>query len=334
MFTSIASSGKARIFAMIAALFVGFTLVSTDFAEARRGGSFGSRGMRTFQTAPSTRTAPKPTGPVERSMTPNTGTNNPAARQNPSVAQQRPGGLFGDTSGLMRGIFIGGLFGMLLGYGFGGLAGMLGFALQMLLLVMLGSLFVGWLRSRNQPATAGGPQAPNSVSRDGMMGNAAPQDSGRASSFTVPKIGAAAGTPQAAGDEDIKMTQADIDTFERRLAEVQEAFAREDIAALRKLSTPEMVSYFSEELADNAKRGVQNNVHGTHLVEADVAEAWREGNEDYATAAFRYESVDVMRDRNTGEIVEGDDRPTETVELWTFVRRRGEGWKLSAIQEA
>jgi predicted lipid-binding transport protein (Tim44 family) len=30
----------------------------------------------------------------------------------------------------------------------------------------------------------------------------------------------------------------------------------------------------------------------------------------------------------------GVDEPTETVELWTFVRRNGGDWKLSAIQEA
>jgi predicted lipid-binding transport protein (Tim44 family) len=41
-----------------------------------------------------------------------------------------------------------------------------------------------------------------------------------------------------------------------------------------------------------------------------------------------------MRDRQTGAVVEGDpDRPTTTTELWTFVRRPGEPWKLSAIQE-
>ena len=86
--------------------------------------------------------------------------------------------------------------------------------------------------------------------------------------------------------QDITLEQADLDTFEKRLAEVQSAFAAEDHAALRRLSTPEMVSYFSEELADNAKRGVRNEVTDVHLVEADIAEAWNEGDDDYATAAF------------------------------------------------
>jgi predicted lipid-binding transport protein (Tim44 family) len=324
--------GTTRIFALIAALFVGLTLVSTDFAEARRGGSFGSRGTRTFQTAPTTRTAPNQAGPVERTMTPNPGST--ATRQTQPAAQQR-NGLFGGMNGLMRGLLIGGLFGMLLGYGFGGFAGMLGFLLQLVLLVVVGSLVMGWLRSRRTPATAGGPQPSQGFDfgRNGMNREAEPAATPeRRGSFTVPSFGS--GTSSAPVSQDIEMGKDDLDTFERRLSEVQQAFADEDHAALRRLSTAEMVSFFSEELADNAKRGLRNEVRDTHLVEADIAEAWREGDADYATAAFRYESVDVLRDRNSGEIVEGEDKLTETVELWTFVRHRGEDWKLSAIQAA
>jgi predicted lipid-binding transport protein (Tim44 family) len=40
-----------------------------------------------------------------------------------------------------------------------------------------------------------------------------------------------------------------------------------------------------------------------------------------------------MVDRTTGKLVDGDDRnPSETTEIWTFVRRPGSDWKLSAIQ--
>ncbi len=166
------------------------------------------------------------------------------------------------------------------------------------------------------------------------MRDAAPQAAtGRTSSgFTMPSFGG--GHAPAAQTRDIELGQADLDTFEKRLAEVQAAFAAEDHAALRRLTTPEMVSFFSEELADNAKRGVRNEVTDVHLVQADIAEAWSEGDEDFVTAAFRYESVDVMRDRQTGALAGGVEQPTETVELWTFVRSRGGEWKLSAIQEA
>jgi predicted lipid-binding transport protein (Tim44 family) len=104
---------------------------------------------------------------------------------------------------------------------------------------------------------------------------------------------------------------------------------------LRRLATPEMVSYLSEELADNAKNGIRNEVSNVSLLEADIAESWREDDRDYATAALRYESLDVMRDRATGKIVAGEaDRPTETTELWTFTRQNGGDWKLAAIQQA
>ncbi|MFU0508058.1 hypothetical protein ACLKMW_26510, partial [Pseudaminobacter sp. NGMCC 1.201702] len=115
--------GRFRFLALLSAAFVAMMLVSVDFAEARRGGSFGSRGFRTQQATPPTPTAPNQTSPVERSMTP---APNAATRQQQTVGQQQRPGLFnGLGGGLMRGILIGGLFGMLLGYGFGGMAGAL-----------------------------------------------------------------------------------------------------------------------------------------------------------------------------------------------------------------
>ena len=329
------------LFALFAAFFFSFTLISTDFAEARRGGSFGSRGSRTFQAPPPTRTAPAQTAPVERSMTPAPA---PGATRQQTGAQQAASpqrqGMFGGGLGgsLMRGILIGGLFGMLLGYGFGGMAGALGFLIQLLLVGALIWLAMAFFRSRQTPAMAGGAPAPSGgpgFGREPLARDAAPAPR-KAGGFTVPAIGGAA-APAVESEpelEFIRLDQADLDTFQQRLSEVQEAFSREDHAALRRLTTPEMVSFFSEELADNARRGVVNEVSGVHLLQADVSEAWHENDADYATTALRYEAVDVLRDRATGDLAGGSEQPTETVELWTFVRENGGDWKLSAIQEA
>ena len=65
-----------------------------------------------------------------------------------------------------------------------------------------------------------------------------------------------------------------------------------------------------------------------------ISEAWREGADEYATVALKYESRDVTRDRATCSIVSGDDAVTTTTELWTFVRTNGRAWRVSAIQEA
>lgn len=321
-------SRSSRFAVLFAGLFLALSMVTADYAEARRGGSFGSRGTRTFQSVPPTRTAPHPAAPVERSMTPAT---NNAARQTP--ASQRPGIFSGLGGSMMRGLLLGGLIGLLLGQGFGGLAGMLGLLLQGLLIggaIMLAIRFFRSQSARNQaPAMAGVPRSMGNFGR-----NAAGQpETGNVSSFPIPGIGSGFGRTAQASDE-ITMTPADLDTFQQRLTEVQEAFGREDHAGLRRLATPEMVSYLSEELADNAKKGIRNDVSDVSLLEADIAESWREDDRDYATAALRYESLDVMRDRASGKIVAGEaGRPTETTELWTFTRQNGGDWKLAAIQQ-
>jgi len=133
---------------------------------------------------------------------------------------------------------------------------------------------------------------------------------------------------------EITITDSDKATFERLLNDVQDAFGHEDYGRLRELTTPEIMSYLSEELSQNATSGRRNEVSATRRIDAEVSEAWQEDNVEYATIAMRYESIDVMRDRTSGAIVSGDPHtPSETRELWTFVRLISGVWKLSAIQE-
>ena len=332
-------SRTTRFATLFAGLFLAFSMVAVDHADARRGGSFGSRGTRTFQSAPPTRTAPQQTAPMERSMTPNTGpaTQNSAARPG-AAAQQRPGFMSRFGGSMLGGLLLGGLFGMLLGNGFGGLAGMFGMLLQVLLIGGAIWLVLRLIRSRPVASSAPAGAAAGAASGNGNFSyrDAAPGEEGGKRAFSIPSIGGGLGSaPQQPVSEEITLDQGDLDTFQRLLAEVQEAFGREDHKALRRLVTPEMVSYLSEELADNAHKGVRNDVTDVQLLQADIAEAWNEGDRDYATAALNYSSIDVTRDRASGKVVEGDaDAPTEVTELWTFVRQKGGDWQLSAIQEA
>ncbi len=331
-------SRTTRFATLFAGLFLAFSMVAVDHADARRGGSFGSRGTRTFQSAPPTRTAPQQTAPMERSMTPNTGqATNPAtnAARPGAAAQQRPGFMSRFGGSMLGGLLMGGLIGMMLGQGFGGLAGMFGMLLQVLLIGGAIWLALRLFRSRQAnsgPAMAGaGAGGGNFNYRD-----AAPREEGKRA-FNIPNIGGSGmgSAPQQPATREIELDQSDLETFQRMLTEVQEAFGREDHKALRRLVTPEMVSYLSEELADNAQNGVRNDVTDVQLLQADIAEAWNEGDRDYATAALNYSSIDVTRNRTTGEVVDGDEKePTETTELWTFVRQNGGDWQLSAIQKA
>jgi predicted lipid-binding transport protein (Tim44 family) len=314
------------------AMAASFTMA--DFADARRGGSFGSRGSRTWMAPSTTPTAPRTTGPVERSMTPRTQQAEPTMASRPGApAAARPGLFGGGFGGILGALAVGGLVGMLLGHGMGGFAGFLGLILQLGILALVVMMVLRFMAGRRQAATAGASPRPapapvgtdlfgRFLDRDGTMG-------GHDGATPVRAVGAIEPT------DEIGISQKDLDTFERLLAKTQSAFGREDYSALREIATPEVVSYLSEELSQNATRGLRNQVDGVKLLQGDLAEAWRERDQDYATVAMRYESRDVMRDRQTGRVVEGDpDRPTEATELWTFVRPRNGDWKLAAIQEA
>lgn len=327
---------------------IGLVLVTIAAApaEARRGGSFGSRGARTYEAPPPTRTAPVAAAPIQRSMTPPAARTAPADAASPASrapatgAQAGPaparGGLFGGLgAGLLGGLVAGGLIGALLGNGFGGLgAGLLNTLLQLAILGLGVWLVLSLLRRRNaaQPAVATAAfRAPAATSAPTTSQGA----SGASAQFQ--RTGASSGGAQSAVPEAdgvaMPLIQADREEFERLLGEVQAAFSREDYAALRSLTTPEVMSYLAEELSQNATAGRRNEVRDVRLLQADVAEAWREGETSYATCALSYESIDVMRDRTTGSVLQGDpDQPTRTLEHWTFVRRPGEPWKLSAIQ--
>ena len=313
--------------ALTAALAI--SLVAAAPADARRGGSFGSRGYRTYSAPRPTSTAPGYTAPVQRSMTPGSpGGYQPAGPSYMPGAggyiPRRPG--FG--TGLMTGLVTGGLIGGLMGHGFGGGwgygggmgmgGGFLTILLQLLIFGLIAS-FVMRLFRRRTPMMAGG--------------FASPFDAGPAPQ-AGPWGGPMGGGQSYSPADEIAVSSADRAAFERLLGEVQGAFGREDYGALRAVTTPEVMGYLAEELSDNATHGRKNEVSAVRLIRSDVSEAWREGDADYATLALNYESIDVMRDRTTGAVLSGDpNRPTSTTELWTFVRRAGGPWKLSAIQE-
>jgi predicted lipid-binding transport protein (Tim44 family) len=137
---------------------------------------------------------------------------------------------------------------------------------------------------------------------------------------------------RASGTDEVGLTPEDFNSFERLLGNVQGAYGAEDIGGLRSLATPEMLSYFSEDLAANASKGVVNRISDVKLLQGDLSEAWREGETEYATVALRYSLDDQTVERDSGRLVEGG--PDEATEVWTFMRRRGGHWLVSAIQQS
>ncbi len=100
-----------------------------------------------------------------------------------------------------------------------------------------------------------------------------------------------------------------------------------------------MLSYFSEELTRNASQGVQNIVSDVRLLKGEISESWEESDLQYATAYMRWSATDYVARLGSSPgqpdfLVSGDPKtPSEAEEVWTFVRRRGGNWLLSAIQQ-
>lgn len=308
-----------RGFGMMAVVLATLAMLA-GAADARLGGglSSGSRGGRTYSAPPPTATAPS-ASPFQRSVT------QPSSPGYANPVRPSPfgGGFFG--RGMFGGFFAGfltaGLLGLLFGHGFwggiGGFFSLIGMMIQLGLIALIGMFLWRYFQGR-QPAFAGHSYRGNDSLRANVLGGAG--------------YGGGGGRPRR---DEVGITGADYDAFERLLGETQAAYSAEDIGALRSRATPEMLSYFSEDLAKNASRGVVDRISDVKLLQGDLAEAWREGDTDYATVAMRFSLIDSLIERASGRVVEGDPvQPQQATEFWTFRRARGGPWMLSAIQQA
>jgi predicted lipid-binding transport protein (Tim44 family) len=282
-------------------------------ARAGGGSSMGSRGSRTYMAPPPTSTAPGGANGIQRSITPNSG----GSYGQPSYGQYgygtRP--LFGGgfTSGLLGGLIGAGLGGLLFGRGFfggvSGFGGLIGLLLQLGLLFLLVRWLFRMFAGTARPAFAG----PGTMTRG------------------MPQPGAA---PSSGGMRPVAITPQDYTAFERTLSDVQTAWSAHDLRALQTMATPEMVAYFNEQLSQQVSRGVRNLVRDVRLDHGDLAEAWSEGGQDFATVAMRFSMIDATYGQ-AGQVVDGSaaERVNAT-ELWTFARSQGGRWILSAIQQS
>lgn len=254
--------------------------------------------------------------------------------------------------GLMAGLVGAGIVGLLMGSGLfsglGSLASILGLLLQLALIGGIIWLAVSWWRRRQQPAMATGgydrtsmgpapvPPAPQAGPTDAPRSALPGIGSGLGAGAGL-GLGAAASRGFGSPTRPLKLDGPDFERFEKLLEEVQGAYAREDIAYLRRISTEEMAGYFQEDLEEQESKGVVARSGGVKLLDGDLSEAWAEASGEYATVAMRYEITDALVDRETGRVVEGDlTKPQEVTEVWTFVRAHEsgpQGWLLSAIQQ-
>lgn len=301
-----------------------FSPLAADASAARVGGghSLGSRGGQTFNLPPSTVTAPKAAAPIERSMT-SFGTRAPAVAR--PVIMAVPSRFGGYGAVLAGGLAGAALFALLWSAVSAGSVSDIGPIMQIALIAGAAWLLLTFGRGPKKPALARGPSGSPTAAARNMLE--------RFRQTLASNGGFAAG----GGPSALAIGSADYDRFEELLQDIQRAYGRDNSFALGAMTTPEMFSYASQDLAENAKTGVRNELSGVNLLQGDLSEAWHETGSDYATMAMRYDLIPVVAQQGSGRATSGVRIASEEVtELWTFRRDDRDpeqGWQLSAIQQ-
>lgn len=293
-------------------------------------GSQGSRGSKTFDN--------NGAKPIERSTTPQTAPNAPATARpapapalapqpmaQPSFFQRHPilTGLAAGFAGSWLGHMIFGANNSMAAAGGEGAEAAAGGGsmLPLLLLFGLGAAAIYYFRRMRQPSVTTTGQA---FQRNTLESETEPF---------------AAGQMANASSLNTVLTSEDESKFRQMLMDAQTAWSKQDLDALKRLTTPEMLHYFSNALSENVSKDVENHVEDVAVLQSDVRETWTEDSKDYATIRFRWKArdynVSLAKGRGEpGSTADGNDQtPVEAAEAWTFLRYQGGRWLLSAIQQ-
>jgi predicted lipid-binding transport protein (Tim44 family) len=311
-------------------------------------GSIGSRGSRTYDN--------NGYKPIERSNTPAPSAGRaaaPAAQPQPAVSppfwQRHPilTGLAAGIAGSWIGHMLFGANNTLAAHPESGTtegASDSGFgSIFMLLLLMLlgGAVLYYFMKVRRGPsATPAYAGLTRNAVADPVIGKGSVQsgwagDMGKGAVLAAPGWAGEMAQPQIASP----VSAADQDKFKQILGDVQAAWSKQDLDALKRLTTPEVLHYFSTALSENVSREVENHIEDLRVLSIEINESWTEEATDYVTALLRWTARDytVSLSKQRGEagyVVEGNEQmPTEVSEAWTFLRYRGGKWLLSAIQQ-
>ena len=223
----------------------------------------------------------------------------------------RHGWIGGFAAGFLGAGVLGLLFGKGLFAGLSGIASAFGLTVQIALIVALGRLIWRWWHGGEAVAFAD--LSPRQLA----------DAYGRPRRDLLPTVGAPVIT-------DLALTASDHDWFDRLFEEIISACERKDVAALRARVTPDLLAKLAPDSVFPVGGNTVTAGSGTALLGSHVAEAWRAGATDYAAVAMRCASADVDAG---GHADTSASCPTEVTQVWSFVRRPGQPWLLSSIQQ-
>ncbi|HUJ69363.1 MAG TPA: Tim44 domain-containing protein, partial [Syntrophorhabdales bacterium] len=283
-------------------------------ARVGGGGSFGSRGSRTYSL---------PGGPSGPSR----------SYQPPSQAPSGPfggGGSFRSLAGGIIGGMIGGMLFRSFGLGYGGWGGG-GIGLFDILLIAVILYTVYRFVTRRQRAAS-----------EAAFYEASPMDTpSYHPSLESSHNPALEGADLQTGLRHIRQIDPSFDEAAFRdgcmdsFFKIQGSWANRDMLPVRSLLTDDM--YGSIENDAEALKGARqiNKLDNIAVRSIDIVEAWQEPGRDYVTVRFYANLLDYTVDEATGQVVSGSKNdPVKFEEYWTFARPIGErSWQLSAVTQ-
>ena len=300
------------------AVLVWFVVIvaGTAFARVGGGSSSGSRGSRGMSTpsrppAPALPSTPAP-APAPGSPYPG-----PAPSQYP-----QGGGFLRGLAGGLAGGFLGSLLFGRGGYGGGGGIGLF----DILLLAGLGYLGYRYLVKRRQEQAVSLPPAqepaPGPYAAAPTVADASAEDRKRGLDFI---------RRMDPSFDEKGFCESASDVFFR----LQGAWTRRNLAPVTGLLTDEMRGILQADVDGLKSKGQVNRLENISVRNVEIAEAWQESGQDFATVLFQANLLDYTTDE-AGKVLSGSDSvPVKFEEFWTFTRPVGPGaWKLSAIQQA
>jgi len=293
-------------------------------ARVGGGGSFGSRGSRTY-TAPRSTPAPTPSSPSQ-----GTGQYNPAQ---PAPQPSAGGGFLRGMAGGLVGGMLGGMLFRSLGFA-GGSGGGFGGGIGIMEIILIGALLYGiyWFIKRRRSEVSAGTSYRDSSAMDGGR-TAAPmtayEPEARESDVETGLRHIRQMDPRF---DERDFTDGSMDRF----FQIQGAWANRDMSGIRNLLTDEMYKTLQEEADQLRTKQRINRLDNIAVRSVDITEIWQEGGADFITAKIYANLLDYTTDERTGEVVSGSrTEPVKFQEYWTFTRPVGENpWKLSAIHQA
>ena len=312
------NKNRLKMISLITALlFVSITVFEFDaLARAGRGGSFGSRGSRSY-SPPKQYSSPSP------------------SRQQPAPAQIQPAPAQPSGGGFMRGLG-GGLLGGLLGgmlfssLGFGASGGGFGGSgiglIEIVLLLGLGYFIFRMFKKRR----GGENLAYQTTHQQGYQ------------TESYPSYGSGSRVHEDDGISHIRQMDPRFDeglfkeTAMDMFFKLQGAWMNRSLSPVQELLTDEMKSIMQKDIDSLLREKKINRLENIAVRSVKIIESWQESGQDFLTLLFTANLLDYTIDDSTAEVLEGSKTdPVKFGEFWTFTRPVGNNpWKLSAISQS